>query len=848
MKISLNLVRQLTGLPLDNIEEVTDKINRNLGGIEEVTDLGKKYKDAKIVKVVECEKHPNADKLSICKIDAGQVELIQVVCGAPNVRKDMWAVWLPPESVVPATYGTNDPFKLESREIRGVLSNGMLAAGDELGINNDHDGLLELDNFTFFRRKNSDEVDHVDALNNFENKETLTAGESFAERYGLNDVIIDIENKMFTHRPDCFGVIGVSREISGIYGQKFNEEDWYWKFPKFETAEGLTLEVINEVPELAPRFMAVAIKDVEVKPSPIWLQCALVRLGGKPINNIVDVTNYVMLLTGQPTHAYDYDKLRGHKLGVRTAKSGEKVKLLNDKTYELDEKDIVIVDADGPVGLAGVMGGGESEVSSETKNIVLECAIFDMYTIRKMSMKYGLFTDAVTRFTKGPSSAQNDRVLNELITMITGQSNAIQASNVFDIYEPKTQEKDLDKFSNGVKVTLKFVNDRLGLSLSIEEFCQLLRNVSFACIVTEGSDEIEVGVPFYRTDIEIPEDIVEEVGRLYGFDNLPLELPSRKMSPTPVNNSVKSKRLIRQRLKELGANEVLTYSFVHNNLLKKAEQNSDEAFSLSNALSPDLQFLRLSVLPSLLDKVHPNIKSGHDEFLIYEIGKGHNKTRHQNNDDGLPTEMEFLDMVYTSKKSGQGSAFYKIRKTVDELVRPFGYELVYKPADSELNFPITAPFDLDRSAMVTTKQGDFVGIIGELKSSVVKNFKLPEYTASASLDMEVLKKIIVSPVNNYQPLPKYPTSYQDICFEIEKSLTYADLSDKLEAIISSSSDNFIINWHPIDIYGEENNSNKRVTFRLVFTNYERTMTDQEINKVMDQISVDMQAGINAQRV
>jgi phenylalanyl-tRNA synthetase beta chain len=254
--------------------------------------------------------------------------------------------------------------------------------------------------------------------------EEVKPGASFAKVYGLDDTIIDIENKMFTHRPDLFGQLGVAREIAGSLGHQFTSPEWYLSAPEFEVVEGLELEVFNEAIEKVPRFMAVAMKDIEVKQSPLWLQCALVAMGSKPINNIVDVTNYIMLLTAQPVHAYDYDKLRGRKLGVRMAANGEKADLLNGKTYELTEDDIVIVDGEGVGGLGGIMGGGNSEVSADTKNIVLEVANFDMYTVRKSSMRHGVFTDALTRFNKGQSPLQNDRVLHLLMMSIKDVSSA----------------------------------------------------------------------------------------------------------------------------------------------------------------------------------------------------------------------------------------------------------------------------------------------------------------------------------------------------------------------------------------------------------------------------------------
>ena len=582
MRVSLNEIKQYINGELPPVDELVKRINEQLGGVEDVIDFGDIYKDAVIVRVVSCGKHPNADKLHVCLVDdAGVVEdvarnedgYVKVVCGAPNVHADMFAVWLPPKAVVPSTYHDDEPFILGARELRGEMSNGMLASPKELGLGDSHEGILELD---------PDEWKPTSV--------DIKAGTSFAQAYGLDDKIIDIENKMFTHRPDLFGQLGVAREIAGITGKKFVSPDWYKDSPKFSNGSGLDLTVSNDASDVVPRFMAVAVKDLTVKPSPTWLQAELVRLGGKPINNIVDVTNYVMLLTAQPTHAYDYDKLRGHKLGTRMATKGETAELLNGKTYELSESDIVIVDGEGIVGLGGIMGGGNSEVSNETKNVVLEVANFDMYAIRKSSMRHGLFTDAVTRFNKGQSALQNPYVLDLLLKSVLDVAGGTQASEIEDKHAGLAE-----KIS--VTVHPDFINARLGLNFDSEQIETLLENVEFT--VEEDSGSLRFTAPFWRTDIELPEDVVEEVGRLYGFDKLPRELPHRSIAPAPLDPKLQTKRLIRTSLKRSGANEVLTYSFVHRKLLEKAGQDDSEAFGLSNALSPDLQYYRLSLLPSL---------------------------------------------------------------------------------------------------------------------------------------------------------------------------------------------------------------------------------------------------------
>ena len=833
MKISLNTVKQFTTINC-SVDELVNKINRQLGTVEEIIDFGAKYKDALIVKVIECEKHPNADRLSVCKIDDnGQNKdaprddnsLIQVVCGAPNVRMGMFAVWLPPNSTVPSTYDGKEPFVLEARELRGVLSQGMLSSAKELSLGDDHDGILEINPSEW--KPNDTEI---------------KAGVSFAEAYGLDDTIVDIENKMFTHRPDCFGQLGVAREISAITkglpaneseDTRFENPDWYWKKPQFNEEAELGLTVFNDVPDKVSRFMAVCMKNVEVKPSPLWLRCELARLGSKSINNIVDVTNYMMLLTAQPTHAYDYDKLHGNTLGTRYAKSGEKIRLLNGKTYELEETDIVIVDGKGPVGLGGVMGGNDSEVSAQTKNIVLECATFDMYAVRKTSMRHGLFTDAVTRFNKGQSPLQNDRVLATLMNF-DGMSGE-QASDVYDV-PGKPEQYSNDSLCYKLQVSTSFVNDRLGIDLSTLQIANLLRRANFALYpLDEDKNTLRITAPFWRTDIRIPEDIVEEVGRLYGYEKLPRELPERSIKPVPINTAIQTKRVIRETMKRFGANEVLSYSFVNQKVMQRANQDIKQAFRLGNALSPDLQYYRLTVLPSLLDKVHMNIKSGHDEFILYEIGKGHNKKYHGSDDEGLPSESKFVDMVYTSKKPRQGAAFYYIRRQVEALAREFGREIVCLPIKDELDFPVTAPFEQSRSAMVhEAHTNEFLGMIGELKQSVIRDFKLPAYTAAATLDFEAFHELYKNPKESYMALSKYPRVYQDVSLMVPVAVYAQDLESNIRQALSSSADKRLT-WslEAIGIYQPENDDlHKSITYRLIVSSCEKTLLESEVSELI----------------
>lgn len=671
MKASINFIRafneryQTASDPAPHgAQALIETIGAQLAGVDEVTPFGERFNGVLVARVVSCEDHPNADRLHVCKVDDGGViehierdenGYVQVVCGAPNVREGLLVAWLPPGATVPNTLD-KDPFVLEVRALRGVVSNGMLASAKELTLGDSHDGILELD---------------TDAA----------PGTSFARAYHLeDDVIIDMENKMFTHRPDCFGWLGIAREIAGIQQQAFKSPEWYVPqpvFPEIE-AEELPLTVDNQLPQLVPRFTAITMRDVTVKTSPVWLQIALTQAGVRPINNIVDYTNFFMLETGQPLHAYDYDKVKALDGGAANAtltvqhpRQGETIALLNGKTIEPRPEAIMIATRDTLIGVGGVMGGTDTEVDEHTTNIIIEAATFDMYSIRRTAMTHGLFTDAVTRFNKGQSPLQNLAVLAKMVNEVQRFADGKVASLVIDSNNLSSTVKESETVHAPCIVQPEFVNTRLGLNLSPADIAQLLRNVEFE--VTEQNDgALRIKAPFWRTDIAIAVDIVEEVGRLYGFDKLPLILPQRAIIPTTRNVMFDMQARLRNILASAGANEVLAYSFVHGNLLDKVGQSRDSAFSLSNALSPDLQYFRLSLTPSLLEKIHFNSKAGHNEFALFEIGKGHVVGEMSASEPETPAELERLAFVFAANAKVEGSysgaAYYQARAYLDYIL------------------------------------------------------------------------------------------------------------------------------------------------------------------------------------
>lgn len=846
MKVSVNWMRTMNrnygcsdSSELADIDKLVEKIGAQLGAVEEIINLGDRYKGIVVAKVISAEKHPNADKLKVCWIDDGGVvenverdhkKHVHVVCGAPNVAAGQLVAWLPPGSTVPATYD-KDPFVLEAREIRGQISNGMIASAKELALGDNHEGALIL--------KDANSKDQIS---------NIKPGDDFAKALQLDDYIIDIENKMFTHRPDCFGLLGVARELAGIFDKPFKSPDWYRedaRLPADGRKNVLKLAVKNELPKLVTRFCAVAVKDVNVGTSPAWLQSFLARSGVRPINNIVDITNWFMLATGQPLHAYDYDKLQTGILGVRMSKKGEKLALLNGKEITLNAGAVVITDGRQPVGLGGIMGGAGTEVDENTKNIIFECANFDMNQTRKTAMAYGLFTDAATRFTKNQSPRQNRTVLvksvNDTLQLVGGR-----------VASPLIDDNHFDSKDTVVKTDSDFINQRLGTGLAAAKIKKLLENVEFK--VEISSESLEIVVPFWRTDIEIPEDIVEEVGRLYGYDKLPIVLPKRDLAPAARNSLIDFKARLRSILATAGTNEALTYSFVHQSLLQKAGQNPKRAYRLANALSPDLQYYRLSLTPSLLEKIHPNIKTGYSRFGLFEIGKVHSQT--EKDASGLPQEFDRLALVLADRdKAKQTSAYYFAAKNMlDYLLNELNLEVDYLPANSkrlaghELTSQMLAPFEPARSALLAVND-KIIGVVGEFNQVTKSALKLP--AKCAGFEVFVAALLENAQPKKYRPLNRFPELEQDFCLRADTELSYRQLTDfmtkTLAKIVSRPGYNYSL--QPLDIFQKpDDKRHMQTTWRLSLWHPERTLTTAETNQLLDKIAAEAKQELKAERI
>ena len=796
MRISLNWLRKYVDINISD-DELVRLIGARLVEVEGVIDETHKYDNIYIVKVVEAEKIPDTH-LTRCMIDCGRKELVQVMCGAPNVREGMMAVWIAPGATVPASVHEDAPFVIGTRKMLGKFeSHGMLAAADELDLGDDHEGIVEID------------------------PDMVKSGDLFAEVFELSDKILDIENKSLTHRPDCFGVIGFAREVAGILGIQF-KQDFLGTGSRppvvtggaplarsvvtsaapqkvcFELNSSLTdahqgsISIDISDSTICPRYTAVVLeKHGEIKKKYLtWIDTMLAKSGMKPISPIVDAANYLMLLTGQPMHTFDYDKFvqvgKTDKpvVGVRLAKKGEKLTLLDDTDLVLNEDDIIITSNDIPVGLAGAMGGKSTMVDEDTKNILLEVATFSLFNLRKTQMAHGIFSEAITRYTKGQPAYQTMQVAEAYAEMVSG---GFKVAGIADEY-PKPSKQ------NVVKITTDEINKLLGTAYATELISNTLSNVGFE--VKTKAHAFEITVPLWRTDIAIKEDITEEVGRLLGYDNIEPVLPAHYTAEK--NPMFEMKKEIRNMMARYGANEVLTYSFVSGRLLEKSGLDYKNSYKIINSISPELQYVRQSIVPSLLDKAYMNEKLPVDEFAIFEMNMVYRKDLGMT-DEKVPVEKMSMGLLVAERKNAE-TAYYKAKKYVAKLFEEMNIVPEFLPMKSDKN-PEAKPFEAKRSAEIYLGE-EYVGVVGEFKNSVRNEFKLAPYLAGFEVDLDFVMKHM----SHKKQIKMQKRSYEDLTLTTDK--TYAEALKEVQAQYPGAE------IRPGTIYQAEGQKTRNITFRI----------------------------------
>lgn len=818
MLISLNAIKRYVNIP-DSISnsDLMKLIGSRLVEVEGTESLAEKYQNIYIAKVVKCT-DIEGTHLHLCEIDAGirnaefstlESGLIQVVCGAPNVRAGILVAWLAPGAIVPSTFGTEN-FQLSVRKLRGYESYGMIAGPDELGFGNEHKYIAEIA------------------------PDLANPGDTFSSVFGLDDLIIDIENKSLTHRPDTFGIIGFAREVTGILGQKFDEPKIYQGDFRSQTEvftrknNELSIEIAD--PKLCPRYSCVVLEqsDFIKEPTPEVPDnrtltkdgIFLYKAGMRPVSQIVDATNLTMLETGQPLHAFDYDKFIAvggsdqPKILVRRAKDGEKLTLLDDTVVDLNENDIVITSNDIPVALAGAMGGKNTEIDENTKRILLESATFSLYNLRKTQMAHGIFSEAITRFTKGQPAFGTVPALQLCLEKL-GVKNLDQVA----FADQNSIENQPNSDKSLITVSLSDLNQTLGAKFTVAEVKQTLENVGF--IVDATAEQLVIKAPLWRTDIHIKEDIYEEMGRLTGFDNIPKTLPTRSFKGSPKNPLFALKSEFRNILSDVvGANELLTYSFISKVLQQKVGENIEDSYEIVNSISPELQCFRQSIIPSLLEKTYENQKAGFKDFVLYEMNQVSKKSFGMQSDQTPKLESHLAVCL-------EGD-FYAIKQICETLGRRLGFDFKFTDFKSE-QYPYFEPLH-----SVDIKIGQTViGVLGEIKHTVLKGMKLKNI---AALEIDLTPLLSLTPIlRGAQKISRFPSVTRDLTVKTPDSISFATLNQTIEKALKR--DNFVYEIAPVSIYRQaENSETRNCSFHLSFASTVKTMSADEISDIMKQIA------------
>ena len=782
MKLSRKFLSDYLDINVDNHELA-----------EKMTGVGNEYdSEGKIVeatsltigKVLECIPHPDSDHLHVCKVDVGE-EVLQIVCGAPNVREGIKVIVALPGATLPG--GT-----IKKGNIRGVESNGMLCSIEELGLDKkylkpeDIEGIKELD---------EDAVIGSDPLKYLE----------------LDDEYIDFE--LTSNRGDLLSIIGMAHEIGAIYNLKVKDIDTKYN----ETEEGVndSFELKVET-ENCPLFLVKRVNNVEIKPSPLWMQRRLMACGIRPINNVVDISNYVMLETGQPLHYYDADKLN-NKITVRMAKNDEKLTTLDNIERTLSENDIVITDGTNPVGLAGVMGGLTTEVEEDTKNIIVEAAIFDNVKIRKTAKKI-LRSEASNRFEKGINPENTYLAIERSCALLEKYANATITKGIVEYKNIEIKEKEID-------VTFTKINKVLGLEIPQNETLDILNRLGFKTEVNE--DNIHVTVPTRRLDISIKEDIIEEVGRMYGLDKIPSKMPTADIKPGHYNKNLRD---LKDKLVSLGLNETISYALIPEKEVKKYTTNDFEYIKVNDPMSEERSTLRYSLLYSLKEIYEYNKARNQKNICIFEVGKSFYKENNEYKEDYK------LGILMTGKyyegMDSENVDFYIIKGVMEELFAYLGYENRYYLKKEDL--PKELHPGQSASIYINNKK---IGVIGLLHPQVTKD---NIYVLEINIDYLFENK---TGKIKAKEISKYPSIVKDLALVVTKDKT----SEEIINAIKKSGGRLLTDISLFDIYEGENIGleNKSMAYSLTFQDPTRTLSDEEINQLFNKIIKESCEKLNA---
>ncbi|MBL7021855.1 phenylalanine--tRNA ligase subunit beta [Patescibacteria group bacterium] len=794
MNISLNWLKQYVEIPEDlDPKELGLKMTMATVEVEEVKSLGSDYDKIVVGQVKEIVKHPDADKLQVCQVDIGAKERATIVCGGINLEKDMYCIVALPGSKV-RWHGKGDLVELEETKIRGVKSFGMICAASEVGLGH------------MFEQGSEAEI--VDL-----GKGEFKAGDGIAKALKIDDIVYDIDNKSLTHRPDLWSHFGMAREVSAILRKPLKPLEIY----EIRSGSGSKLKVDIKDSELCPRYQAVVISGIKIGKSPEWLKNYLQSIGVKAINNIVDITNYILFDLGQPLHAFDANNIDGNKIIVRRAEKDEKIKTLDDIEHKLNTDNLVIADSKKAIAIAGVMGGANSEIGDSTDTIILESANFHAASIRKTANQLGMRTEASMRFEKSLDPELTALALAkaaQLVKQVCPDAKVI--SKVIDIDKSK-------KESVIIKLTYSWLLKRIGTEIPLKNIIEILEALQFEIKVKD--EDIIVTVPSWRAtkDISIPEDIIEEVARIYGYDLIPDELPKIRLSQTDIQPIKKAEYKVKSIMSEhFALNEVYNYSWQAEEYLKAINGDVKDCIALLNYLSPEQQYLRISLLPNLLKNVVDNLR-WYDEIDIFELGRiftkqSGKKVADNDSDKMLPYQPRILSWLRYNKKD----LFYEMKGEVEYLLDKLEINYEWKKIAKH------DYYDISRT-LALYSQDELLGYCGVLQSSILKKLKLKNIITTAELNFTEMIKYM-SDSKEYVQLPKYPVVVKDFSVILNNDIDWQDLS---KDILSLNKE--IRSIDLFDKYLNEKTGEFSVAFHIRIYSEEKTLTTKEIEVITSKI-------------
>jgi len=780
LKISLNWIKDYINLDGISINEIVDKLTMCGLEVEDYVDENKIYSGIVVGLVKEVNKHPDADKLTICTVYDGNADL-QVICGATNVNKGQNVVFAPIGSIIP-----QGNMEIKKVKIRGVESFGMICAEDELQLSDDHSGIMVL----------SDE---------------LSAGTLISEALKLNDVILEIA--ITPNRPDALSHIGVARDLSAIFNRDLRIPKLEFQTSQTDINQLAKIEIDDKIN--CPRYSATVVTGVNIEESPEWLKNKLTKIGLRPINNVVDVTNFILHELGQPLHAFDLDQLSKKKIIVRSLNQDLKFTTLDSKERKLPEGTLMICDGEREVAIAGVMGGENSEVTSSTKNILIESAFFNSTSVRRTSKKLQLSTDSAYRFERGTDPSNTVFSAQRAAQIIAAISGGEIAKGVIDEYPSKIKQKE-------VTLRLTRLKKLLGYEVAKSEVIRIFQRLGIN-LLKDMSDSLEVIIPASRPDIEREADLIEEVARIAGYDNIPV---IEKVSITlhERRDDFEFEDNLRENLVGLGFNEM-----VNNPLIpEKDTRLTGEPVRISNPQSLDMSFLRTSLLVAALPVISRNIRKGEKDLALFEIGDSFQKINTELNSFSDFTEKRKLLTILCGMKENRQWYTSEIEYDIFDLKgiisTLFSKYLVDNNLDDSSNLLQNKIYEYQFSVSYNDIE---IGQGGKLKPVILSYFDINQPVFAFEMELSNLREF-AGIRKQFSDLLKFPKVHRDFAFLFDKSINYISVKD----FILKSSSSILKNVELFDLFesNEIGSDKKSMAFNLEYFDYGRTLTDTEVDK------------------